>query len=593
MKALSKAFTLLLAAITVCSMLSFSSFAATEDLEDFDVWDGSADTSWFEEGTKEYDIDTAEKLAGIAKLTDDGNTLEGYTFYVTKNMDLNNLEWLPIGPTQPLTFSGTLLGKLNGQEGASVTVKNMKINRTKESKHAAPNVGFIGTQSAGVFKYFNFVNANVYSEFATTGIAVGYIRSKATACENIVVVDSSVSTAPGVTEWAGGVVAYVKPNEGIHCTFRNLAFINGSVDCQGAKHTGGVIGCLQRVSGEFENLYASGVIYSDGQGVGGLVGSLLSEKGAVERSFKNCQFDGVVYSDFQAETGAMVGYVEEAAKLTFENCVNTGVSRASCLESIERSFSWIGSLFSTGEIEFTATNCYDNSHASYLIGENFSDDKDCSNYKPTALTFEQMSGAVNAMINMTGLDFVDTWEPREGMTPVLAIAKDYGASKYAAADLSWFDADVTKEYAIENDNQLLGLAMLSYACSPTEYTFKVADSLKDKMTEELFSEYFLDKFNGEEEVTTAAPETSEGPHNTTVEPDNTTVEPDNTTVEPDGTTAEPDVTTKPTTPAGTTAPADDGESAEDGCAGCGGFSVAASFLALICAAGAAIVIKKR
>ena len=41
-------------------------------------------------------------------------------------------------------------------------------------------------------------------------------------------------------------------------------------------------------------------------------------------------------------------------------------------------------------------------------------------------------------------------------------------------------------------------------------------------------------------------------------------------------------------PAAPAAPAE-----EEGCAGCGGFSIAATFLALVCGAGAAIVIKKK
>ncbi|MBQ8388058.1 MAG: hypothetical protein IJX46_03955 [Clostridia bacterium] len=90
-------------------------------------------------------------------------------------------------------------------------------------------------------------------------------------------------------------------------------------------------------------------------------------------------------------------------------------------------------------------------------------------------------------------------------------------------------------------------------------------------------------------ATTPAPETSAAPE-TTPAPE-TSAAPE-TTPAP-GTTEAP-TTDKPTTPAGTTAPVvEDDEPAEEGCAGCGGFSIAASFLALVCAAGAAIVIKKK
>jgi outer membrane biosynthesis protein TonB len=73
--------------------------------------------------------------------------------------------------------------------------------------------------------------------------------------------------------------------------------------------------------------------------------------------------------------------------------------------------------------------------------------------------------------------------------------------------------------------------------------------------------------------TTPAPETTEAP--TTNAP--TTNAP---TEAPITTTAKPDTTTAPT-------------NNENKGGGCGGFTVAASFLAVICAAGAAIVIKKK
>ena len=106
----------------------------------------------------------------------------------------------------------------------------------------------------------------------------------------------------------------------------------------------------------------------------------------------------------------------------------------------------------------------------------------------------------------------------------------------------------------------------------------------------------------EEEETTTVPGTT-GPvvPGTTV-PDTTdpvvpgTTEPGTTDPVVPGTT-EPG-TTDPvvpgtTTPDGDTTTAPAGDKPAEGCAGCGGFSIAATFLALICAAGAALVIKKK
>ena len=156
------------------------------------------------------------------------------------------------------------------------------------------------------------------------------------------------------------------------------------------------------------------------------------------------------------------------------------------------------------------------------------------------------------------------------MTPVLALVKDYEAGKYAKADLSWFDSDADKEYSIENENQLLGLALLSHACNPTKFNFKVDAALQSLMTEELFAKKFLEKFEVEEVVTTEPPVVETTP----AEIENTTpAEVEQTTPSGEGET--------------TTAPVKN----EQG--GCGGIAIVAQLVALVCAAAAVVVIKKK
>lgn len=67
-----------------------------------DVWDGSADTSWYvgHETDTEYHITTAEQLAGLAQLVnaDPGTTnFAGKTFYLENDLDLSGHEWISIG----------------------------------------------------------------------------------------------------------------------------------------------------------------------------------------------------------------------------------------------------------------------------------------------------------------------------------------------------------------------------------------------------------------------------------------------------------------------------------------------------------------
>ncbi|MCC8023245.1 MAG: hypothetical protein LIO46_05625, partial [Clostridiales bacterium] len=79
-----------------------------------DVWDGSTDIDWYDGGDPQdsYDISTAAQLAGLAELVNDGvENFSGATITLTADVDLNYLEWTPIGTKvrnclEDVTFDG-------------------------------------------------------------------------------------------------------------------------------------------------------------------------------------------------------------------------------------------------------------------------------------------------------------------------------------------------------------------------------------------------------------------------------------------------------------------------------------------------------
>ncbi|MBQ3591548.1 MAG: hypothetical protein II979_06365, partial [Clostridia bacterium] len=259
--------------LTVCLGLTVPVFAADE----FSVWDGSVETDWLKDSEKTHIIDSAAKLAGLAKLTNDaaigGSTgaYEGHTFYITVNIDLNNKEWTPIGTNYGINFAGNLEGKLGGVEGAAPTIKNFALTNT--AGHG--NTGFIGTLRGGSVKNLIFENASVaYIEGSSLGIVVGYMSKVVTAFENITVINSHVkSTATRQDEGVGGVVGYAKVDKALN--IKNVAFINGSVEGS-IVETGGIIG-FARVNAEnelisFENCYVSGSVKGNAGNAGGIAG---------------------------------------------------------------------------------------------------------------------------------------------------------------------------------------------------------------------------------------------------------------------------------------------------------------------------------
>ncbi len=64
-----------------------------------DTWDGTVDTTWYSaaDPKTEYALSSAEQLAGLAKLVNEGNSFEGATIKLSASVDLAGCEWTPIG----------------------------------------------------------------------------------------------------------------------------------------------------------------------------------------------------------------------------------------------------------------------------------------------------------------------------------------------------------------------------------------------------------------------------------------------------------------------------------------------------------------
>lgn len=75
-----------------------------------DSWRDEADTSWYDEEMDEFDIATAEELAGLSQLVEEGESFEDITFNIVADIDLDGKLWEPIGYDTDLPFSGTVQG---------------------------------------------------------------------------------------------------------------------------------------------------------------------------------------------------------------------------------------------------------------------------------------------------------------------------------------------------------------------------------------------------------------------------------------------------------------------------------------------------
>ncbi|WP_053373858.1 chitobiase/beta-hexosaminidase C-terminal domain-containing protein [Paenibacillus sp. FJAT-27812] len=201
-----------------------------------DRWTEHADVSWYNEDYNTYKIDTPEKLAGIAKLVNDGvspdgkaiNGFSGKILEINNHFDLSAYTWEPIG-TALNPFRGTLVT----EGGQSFTLTGMNV--------AADNTyaGLVGLMDGGTVGGFDFASGTIelvsVTQSTYAGAAVGAMANNSMVFNITNHIPIKVSGA-GTYVYAGGIVG---SGEGSISNSSNLS----TVDAAGSYvYTGGIAG---------------------------------------------------------------------------------------------------------------------------------------------------------------------------------------------------------------------------------------------------------------------------------------------------------------------------------------------------------------
>lgn len=207
-----------------------------------DTWDGTADTSWYNDTDTEFVITTAEQLAGLAKLVDEGNTFEGKTIKLDKDLDLyvkgENGEAVcfdPIGSyRKDLSFKGTF-------DGQGYTISNMSQNTwalDNGYEYGDLGLGLFGKVRNATIKNLTIDNASISGESAICGTVAAAAYGECTF-DNITVKNSQVND---YQYYAGGIVGWASGNH----TYKNInmdaSTIIGSQWGDFGNANGGIIG---------------------------------------------------------------------------------------------------------------------------------------------------------------------------------------------------------------------------------------------------------------------------------------------------------------------------------------------------------------
>lgn len=183
------------------------------------TWDGTVDTSWYNDAATEFKLDNAAQIVGLSELVDSGNTFEGKTIKLEMDMDLYCLGpngepvcFDPIGSYRNDTeFKGTF-------DGQGHAIKNLYQNTwALDNGYAYSDLGlgFFGAVRDATIKNLVMDSASISGESAICGSVAATAYGNCTF-ENITVTNGKVNDyqyyAGGIVGWASGNHQYINCN---------------------------------------------------------------------------------------------------------------------------------------------------------------------------------------------------------------------------------------------------------------------------------------------------------------------------------------------------------------------------------------------
>ena len=264
-----------------------------------DTWNGDIanDTELAaatDETNKVVTVDSGKLLAALTNEVNEGKSYDGYTIKLTKNLDLNGIEWTPIGSKGTSNvFKGTF-------DGNGATISNLKIS-------GGSYVALFGETSGATIKDLT-VTGEVSGE-DVAGIVAKATDTTITNCVSKVNVTATAGKAAGISASFGGTIT--------KCENR------GTVATAAAQPAGGLVAwCNAAV---IENCHNYGAVTAGDRGAldsaqaGGLCGNL-----AAGSAIKNCSNSAVITSANLAGGVAGRAGAENKTAIVVENFTNTG-----------------------------------------------------------------------------------------------------------------------------------------------------------------------------------------------------------------------------------------------------------------------------
>ena len=271
---------------------------STIAVSEADIWDKSIATS-FAGGSGSsadpYRISTAEQLAYLAKSVNAGTGYAGKSFILMNNLNLNGIEWTPIG-NGTTSFQGSF-------NGNNHTIYDLKITKAIIWKNPATEAawgiaGLFGTCENASIYGLKLENASVAitsalndCDYIGIGTVIGRaISSTNTKFDHIYVNESSLKTPQtSAIVYEGGMIGYLQIRVNSWCQtdiIQSSAVLSSEGDYR--NYLGGIIGYVSN-NGIFEahNLASYATVQwpsSKGKNYGGALAAVNSNDGRTELS---------------------------------------------------------------------------------------------------------------------------------------------------------------------------------------------------------------------------------------------------------------------------------------------------------------------
>ncbi len=283
-----------------------------------------------------YQIATGAELAYLAQQVNAGNGYADKYFILTDDIDLEDIDWIPIGHIYPdyLYFYGHF-------DGDGHIISNLKVTGTFD------NTGLFGGLTSGSVTNLHLENVNcvVSGSDYVGGLAGDNYTSSIRNCSV-----SGTVTISG-NDYVGGLVGWNDDQSSL-----NNCSVSGTVTILGNDDVGGLAGANRNSS--ISNCSVSGTVTILGSdNVGGLTGT-NNENSSIE----NCYTSAVVETSANyADVGGLVGL--NADQSSISNCYAVGAVSASAEwgEDADIIVACAGGL--VGANSGTVSNCYWNSDA--------------------------------------------------------------------------------------------------------------------------------------------------------------------------------------------------------------------------------------